>query len=132
MGEVPKNKRGLYRVEHHPETADVATEELTLDQFYHQMGHISPTSARKLVSQELMTGVFLDLTQPVKPFFCKSCIYAKSNRKPIVKVREGDRAMEFGGEVHTDLWGPAPIESKGGKHYYIRSEEHTSELQSPA
>ena len=66
-----------------------------------------------------MTGVFLDLTQPVKPFFCESCIYAKLNRKPIVKVREGDRATEFGGEVHTDLWEPAPVESKGGKHYYI-------------
>ena len=68
VGEVPKNKMGLYQVEHHPETADVEMEELTLDQFHHQMGHISPTSARKLVSQELVTGIFLDLTQPVKPF----------------------------------------------------------------
>ena len=76
-------------------------------------------SARKLVGQELVTGIFLDLTQPVKPFFCKSCIYTKSNQKPIVKVREGDRATKFGGEVHTDLWGPAPVILKGGKHYYI-------------
>ena len=58
VGEVPKNKRGLYRVEHHSETADVVSEQLTLDQFHRRMGHISPTSARKLVSQELVTGVF--------------------------------------------------------------------------
>ena len=66
-----------------------------------------------------MTGVNLYLTDSVKPFFCESCVYAKSGHKPIVKVMEGDRSMEFGGEIHTDLWGPAPVESKGGKHYYI-------------
>jgi GAG-pre-integrase domain len=119
VGKVPKNDRGLYRVEHHSETADAAAEELTLDQFHRRMGHISPESARRLVRDHLVTGVFLDLTGPVKPFFCESCIYAKSSRKPISKVREGERATVFGGEVHTDLWGPAPVESKGGKKYYI-------------
>jgi hypothetical protein len=31
VGEVPKNTKGLYRVDHHPETAAVANEVLTLD-----------------------------------------------------------------------------------------------------
>jgi hypothetical protein len=119
VGKVPKNYRGLYRVEHYPETATLAHEELTLEQFHRRMGHISPESAHMLVSQGLVTGVFLDLTEPVRPFFCESCTYAKSNRKPISKIREGDRSTVFGGEVHTDLWGPAPVESKGGKRYYI-------------
>jgi len=26
--------------------------------------------------------------------------------------------MEFGQEIHTDLWGPAPVESRGGKKYW--------------
>ena len=34
VGVVPKNPKGLYRVEHHPETVNVTTEELTLDQFH--------------------------------------------------------------------------------------------------
>ena len=34
VGEVPKTDRGLYRVEHYPETVDAATDELTLDQFH--------------------------------------------------------------------------------------------------
>ena len=25
----------------------------------------------------------------------------------------------FGGEVHSDVWGLAPVESKGGKRYYV-------------
>ena len=72
-----------------------------------------------LVSQGLVTGVFLDLTEPVRPFFCESCTYAKSSRKLISKIREGEHATVFGGEVHTHLWGPAPVEYKGGKKYYI-------------
>src|ERR1700678_4407793 len=83
------------------------------------MGHISPESARRLVSQGLVTGVLVDPTGPVRPFFCESCTYAKLSRKPISKVREGERATVFGGEVHSDLWGPAPVESRGEKRYYI-------------
>ena len=119
VGEVPKNHRGLYRVEHDLETADVVSEELTLEQFHRRMGHISPEIARKLVSQGLVTGVHLETTDSGNLFFCESCIYAKSSRKPIQKVRGGERATEFGGEVHSDLWGPAPVESRGGKRYYI-------------
>jgi hypothetical protein len=37
----------------------------------------------------------------------------------VAKEWEGKHAKVFGGEVHSDLWGPAPVESKGGKHYYI-------------
>ena len=28
------------------------------------------------------------------------------------KVREGKRASDFGGEVHSDLWGKSPVEPK--------------------
>ena len=83
------------------------------------MGHISPEIAQKLVSQGLVTGVHLETIDSGDKFFCESCIYAKSSRKPIQKVRGGERATEFGEEVHSDLWGPAPVESRGGKRYYI-------------
>lgn len=83
------------------------------------MGHISPEIAKRLVSQGFVTGVRLEMTGSGDPFFCELCIYAKSTRKPIQKVRGGERATEFGGEIHTDLWGPAPVESRGGKRYYV-------------
>ena len=43
----------------------------------------------------------------------------ESDQKPVLKVREGERAKEFGGEVHSDLWRNSPVESKGGKNYYV-------------
>jgi len=36
--------------------------------------------------------------------------------------------MEFGGEVHSDLWGPAPVEMKGGKKYYIMFMDDKTQL----
>ena len=83
------------------------------------MGHILVGVAQKLVDKGYVTGICLELTPAGKPFFCESCIYAKATQKPVPKVRDGDHATKFGGEVHSDLWGPAPIATKGGKRYYI-------------
>jgi transposase InsO family protein len=83
------------------------------------MGHISTKVARKLIDKASVTGVRLKTTSSQEPHFCKSCIYAKATRKPVAKAREGEHAMKFSGEVHSYLWGPAPIATKAGKHYYI-------------
>ena len=64
-------------------------------------------------------GVQLDNTSGTDKFFCESCVYAKATQKAVSKKREGDRAKEFADEIHSDLWGKSPIESKGGKRYWI-------------
>lgn len=46
-------------------------------------------------------------------------MYAKATRKPVRKARGGERASEFGDEIHSDVWGPAPNVSQGGKRYYV-------------
>lgn len=82
------------------------------------MGHISPGIAKKLVTQGFVTGVRLVSTADAE-IFCESCVYAKATRKSVPKAREGERAKRFGEEVHSDLWGPAPVQTKGGRRYYI-------------
>lgn len=63
-----------------------------------------------------ITGLCLESTASGPDFFCESCVYVKATRKPVVKAWRGKRAAEFGDEIHSDLWGPAP---DGGKHYYV-------------
>ena len=121
VGRILKNKRGLYKVEHelNIEEVNAVEETLTLEQLHRRMGHISPVIAKKLVENSFVTGVRLESASSGDPFFCESCVYAKATRKTIPKAREGERANVFAGEVHSDLWGPAPVETKGKKRYYI-------------
>ncbi|KAJ3997074.1 hypothetical protein F5050DRAFT_1555018, partial [Lentinula boryana] len=92
---------------------------ISLDQLHRRMGHISPKVARHMVTKGFVTGVKLDNEGP-QDIFCESCVYAKATRKPVAKERkEGSRAEKFGEEVHSDLWGPAPVQSLRGKRYYI-------------
>ena len=119
VGVVQKIATRIYKIEHEEGVANEAEERLTLGCFHRRMGHVAPDTARKLVKDKLVTGVRLEYTPYGRPFFCASCVYAKATRKPVPRMREGERAKEFGGEVHSDLWGLAPVESKGGKRYYI-------------
>jgi len=122
VGAVPKTK-GLYHVAHdEPETAYVADEELTLDQFHCRMGHILAGIAQRLVENRFVTGIRLE------PFFCESCVYAKATQKPILKTHKSEHAMKFGDEVYSNLWGPASIKTKGGRRYYITFTDDMSQL----
>jgi len=127
VGAVPKTK-GLYRVAHdEPEMAHIADEERTLDQFHHQMGHILAGVTYCLVKNGLVTGVCLEPT-PSGDYFCESYVYVKAIRKPIPKAWEGEHVIKFGNEVYSDLWGPAPVETKGGRKYYITFTDDMSRL----
>ena len=50
---------------------------------------------------------------------CELCESAKGMKKAITKVREGGRCPAVGDEIHSDLWGKAPVESINRKLYYI-------------
>ena len=122
LGEVPINN-GLYRVEHN-ESAHAATETLTVDDLHRQMGHIAPDAAKLLVKKGIVEGIELDESQ--NPRTCDVCEFAKTSRKAIKRERVTERAKSFGDEVHSDLWGPAPVRTKGWHEYYISfTDDHT-------
>jgi len=83
------------------------------------MGHISIDDTRKLVKDGLVTGVQLEYMPIGNSFFGSLCVYAKATWKSVPKKREGQRAEDFGGEVHSDLWRKFPVESQGRKKCYI-------------
>jgi hypothetical protein len=119
IGQVPKSGKGLYKVVHEDsDSSFAATENLTVMELHHRMGHISPVIAKKLVDNGLVTGVRLDGSSG-NIVFCKSCVYAKATCKPVPKVHEGERATKFDGEIHSDLWGPAPVVTICRCQYYV-------------
>jgi len=117
IGEVQRTARKAYKVEHEIGMANVAEETLTIDQLHRRMGHASIQVIRDLVKFGMVTGVHLEYSPVGRPFFCESCVYGKATRKSVSKIREGERAAVFGGEIHSDLWGRSPIKLKGGKSY---------------
>jgi hypothetical protein len=79
---------------------------------HRRMGHIAPRAARELVTKGLVTG--LKIIPSDKPEECEACIKAKLTRREIPKVRQGERATQFGEEVWLDLWGPPKVTMLGG------------------
>ena len=49
---------------------------------------------------------------------CESCEWAKGQRK-VSKIQEDERCGAVGDEIHSDLWGKAPVESINRKLYYV-------------
>ena len=113
IGEVQRTGRKAYKVEHEEEMASAAEETLTLEQLHRRMGHASIQVIRDLIKNGMVTGIRLEYSPTGTPFFCEACIYGKATRKSVPKIREGERATVFGGEVHSDLWGKSSVESKG-------------------
>ena len=81
------------------------------------MGHIAPETAKQMVSSGAINGIKLDLTSEIEQ--CASCKYAKATRKPVKKERQIPQATKFGDEIHSDVWGPSPIQTPGHKSYYV-------------
>ena len=119
LGDLCEWGEKVYRVEHIEGEASVAEKVLMLERFHRCMGHISFQTAKQLIKNKYITGIRLEYTPADHKIFCESCIYAKATRKSVPDIHEGNRAVEFGGEVHLDLWGKSPVESKSGKLYYV-------------
>ena len=116
IGKIPASANGLYRVDHSI-TAAAAQEQVDILTVHRRLGHISADAIRSLVRTNAVTG--LHLIDPRSTFTCDSCEHAKATRKVIRKQTTTSRAAAFGDEVHTDVWGPAPILTSGGRKYYV-------------
>src|ERR1700678_4098222 len=114
-------KDGLYRVEHEKDVdlvaAAVIPEVVTIEKFHRIMGHIAPEAAKTLIKKGLVEGFKLDESSTM-PYTCDSCEYGKTHRKPIKKEREAPRAAKIGDEIHSDVWGPSPVQTIGSREYY--------------
>ena len=72
---------------------------------------------KSLVKKGLVEGIELEPNGEAS--VCESCQWAKGERKSVTKVREGERHTAVGDEIHSNLWGPAPVELINHKWYYV-------------
>lgn len=127
LGEVPV-RNGLYQVRR-PLTSFAGVTNtpkiLTMEELHKRMAHIAPSSIREMLVKGMIEGIKLDPTQETMGQ-CESCEYAKATRKPIGDSRDPKRHENLGDEVHSDLWGPSPTQTQGGKSYYCSfTDDHT-------
>ena len=120
LAQIPK-RGGLYHnYTPRPEQANYAgkvKELLTIDELHRRLGHASHDYIRELLKRGLVTGVELD--EDSKPTFCESCEWGKKHRKPIQREREDPKPRAVGDEIHSDLWGKAPVKTINGREYAV-------------
>ena len=125
IGNIPSNTNGLYKVEHaHSTFSAIAVEKVDMHTLHRRLGHIPSDAIRSLIRNHAIDGI--ELIDDGSQIICDSCEYAKLTRKSIRSERVAPPAKHFGAEIHTDLWGPSPISSLGGRRYYITfTDDHT-------
>ncbi len=123
IGSIP-HVNGLYRLRvpvPHPEAhhIDDGPRIVTPDELHRLMGHLPVDAAKKLVKDQLVDGLELDEGSPTSKDQCPSCLHGRMTRKAVSKSRENDASGGVGDQVHSDVWGPATIETPQHKKYYV-------------
>ena len=92
-------------------------EQLTMAELHARLSHISVTTICEMITKGMISGIALhpdhsDMGQ------CVACEYGKVVQKPIGNICEPNRSATLGDEVHTDVWGPSPVQMPGKCSYY--------------
>jgi hypothetical protein len=107
------------------ERANVA--KLTVCELHCVLGHVAQGAVLHAVKEGLVEGVVLDAASA--PEFCDTCTMAKAACQPFPEETK-NRARAYGELIHTDLWGPAQVESVAGHLYYMSfTDDFSRELQ---
>jgi len=103
--------------------ANSALKLMSISELHCKMGHINHDDLCKMVKEGMVKKIELDFN--LKPKFCKVCVKAKADRKPFLK-KSKMVYMAYGEKVIANLWGPARVESLGGKKYYFLFQDLSS------
>ena len=87
----------------------------TVELWHRRLGHLNLESIRRM-SKGPVFGIKLK-DKPRNASICAECAMGKQNRLPFYNaIRRATKPLEL---VHTDICGPMPTESIGGKRYFL-------------
>ena len=113
-------ENGLYVIHHARKvrgqvpSAQVVTTDSNLLSWHRRLGHLNLRDVWKMGRAGLLDGKWEESFVPEQ---CDNCIMGKSTRLPSYPSEV--RALQPGQTVHLDLWGPAPVKSRGGNRYFL-------------
>ncbi|KAI6101848.1 hypothetical protein F5141DRAFT_984499, partial [Pisolithus sp. B1] len=118
VAHIPK-VNGLYCTATTVETSLVVMShqlKMSLRHLHECMGHMSFDATRSMLSKGLVEGV--EITSQPSNDYCETCIKAKITQIPF-PTETTNHALRYGEWIHTDVWGPAQVQSLQGKLYYV-------------
>ena len=68
--------------------------------------------------QILHSRKLLPYLKQVSLELCENCVYGKQKRVRFLRVGKQKKSEKLE-LVHTDVWGPAQVQSLGGSRYYV-------------
>ncbi|KAI0258164.1 hypothetical protein BC834DRAFT_796244, partial [Gloeopeniophorella convolvens] len=118
---------GLYRIAMPggdlaaPAVAAVASKPdlaVSIDDLHRRLGHVGVEACREAVRRGMVAGI--RLTNPrAAATLCIECQRAKPSEAPFPKESTTPCATVYGGRVHSNVWGQAPVHSIGGREYML-------------
>jgi hypothetical protein len=88
------------------------------------LGHVNYASIVSMAKKELASGMPIDLS--ALPPICEHCVLGKQTKRPVPKIREGERAKEKLEKVYSDITGPEDIGMKYGEKYMLNFIDNAS------
>ncbi|CAI5962554.1 unnamed protein product [Closterium sp. NIES-64] len=87
--------------------------------FHHRLGHINFRALSDLATKQLLHGLPTSLPSPTSTLGppCLDCAQSKLREQPHPPIESISAAPLD--RVHMDLWGPAPVRSRGGHFYFL-------------
>jgi hypothetical protein len=113
---IHANKHSLHKAEC-IYAASIPDERVDIVTMHRCLTHIAPDSIRKMVKRGIIEGV--QLIGNGATVTCEACKQAKATRKEIWKECKALLSGTLSEEIHSDVWGPSPIPSLGGRRYYV-------------
>src|SRR5258707_4700546 len=118
IGCIPVGVNNLFKVKHALSASTTGlAQSVDILMLHQRLGHISVNAIHAFIHAGSIIG--LQLIDNFPYFICDSCEYAKTTHKPIHKERSEPQAQSFRDKVHTNVWGPSPTHSLGGRCYYV-------------
>src|SRR3984957_2610353 len=97
-----------------------------LAQLHYSLGHLNYHAIKAMVRKGLIKGIILSKKElSITPPICAACAKGKATRVSFPASKSG-HANKILGLVHSDLWGPAPVQTITGTQYVITFTDNKS------